>query len=370
MRISSRRLLAVGVGLAAVATTALSAGPLLAHGDTGTNVLSALVTADRTTLTGTDVGTLTVSVHMTSAAEYGVQGSGACLCAFIQTVDSNGNETSQDPQALNHRAVRLALSSGSVFDGVWVGRATVGAINAGDWQVTAVQADGTNGKAAPATTGPPVTISGSHWPELTISMPQRPVTYGMRYVVKGTATWSDTHDPAADLPLHWGAGARTAAADDYDSDLVRSPGDVQYLGAFVPITTDAEGNWSVPAIVPITTSTVSFALDHLGNGYQWASQAVAHGNTARFAIRVAATGRRIHGTIAPRDLAGFTSLNLQRLVSGKWRHVATAQPNDQHASFSFTVNYAGSYRVMAAIEPNSVGVEISPGTSSVERVTA
>lgn len=365
-----KRLLAIIAGLG-LAAGSLATGLSTAHADGVTTVLAASMTADKTELSGTDIGVLTVSVRMVDTSDNGVQSGGGCLCAEIQTVDASGNETSVDPQALNHRVVRLSLSTGSQYDGTWVGHAIVGAINAGDWQIQSVNAGTFTGPVAALTTTAPIAITGSHWPHLKVVMPQTPPPYGTSVVVHGTANWSDTGQPIAGLPLMWGGGLASARPDDLDGHVLSSPPSepTTWVPFFAPTRTDADGNWSVTTRAALFAATINFGLNHLGLRYQWISHATAVGRTAHFIVTATVSGRRISGSVQPHPESSFVKLQLQQLANGHWSDVTTATASFSTGGYHFAVSSSGTYRVVAPSTLAAHDIEIYASATGARKVS-
>ena len=347
-------------GVAAGVAGALPAGGT-ASADGTTMLVGASLTIDKTSLSGTDLAVMTVTVHLKDTS--GLRPDHGCPCAGLQAVDGTGAETALDPEAVNDRDVRLGLQSGTLMDGYWSGHALVGAINAGNWQLTGLNAGSINDYSneqdqrglAPvpgAAFGAEVTFTGSHWPELTLSLPQKPVTYPTTYVVSGSAYWSDTHQPIPNLPLSYEPGERTFQHQALPPRFV---------------TTDSDGNWSAAQRSPVFTAALVFAPSGLSRygGTEWVSQAKATGRTTRYHVTIRHHGLHMSVCLDPSYSVDQELATIQRWSGSAWKNYATWDVLNGCENGYITVP-AGSYR---ATFPTDVDAETVGNTSPTVAVT-
>jgi hypothetical protein len=325
-----------------------------------TMIVGATLAVDKTTLSGLDLAVMTVTVHLKD--DSGVRPNNGCPCAGLQAVDATGTETSVDPEATNNRYVQLSLLSGSLKDGFWSGRTSVGAINAGDWQLTGLNAGSINdyskdqrglaivpGKAF----GAEVSFTGSHWPELTLAIPQTPVTYPATYVATGTAYWSDTRQPIPGLRLSWEPGARA-----------------QQYQATPPayVTTDAEGKFAHIDNQPAFTAAIVFAPEQSQPAWtSWVSEAVATGRTERYHVTLLHHGRHMSVCLSPNIAMDEENATIQWWTGATWRAVSSWDVLNSCENGYVTVTHVGRYR---ATFPTDKDAEIAGNTSAVVTVTS
>jgi len=321
------------------------------------------LTADKTSVSGSDLAVLTATVRLTDPQGVTIP-SGADPAVRLQALDMSGRSAAADPQANNRRDVLLSLASGTDTDGDWVGQVRIGAINAGDWQITGVRGGSLHapndftgfapydGKAA----GAEAVIAGSHWPVLSVSGPATPTASGGSFTVRGRAVWSDTGAPVTSLPVAWAAGAQFAAPD---AQAFFTP----YPGAgFHVAMTDANGVWTATGTTPGLVVTAIYVPQDLGpSGLQWVSGVSTPTKTVKFAVTVTVAGRRISGRVSPNPATYRVDApltQLQKSTSTGWRVIATSNAG---SSYSFTVGSAGRYRVAV---PGQTAAEIATGYSA------
>jgi hypothetical protein len=356
-----RRLVAAFAGLT-VAASPLIFGLQPAHADGSTTLVAATLTTNHSSLSGTALATLTISLHLqdpngvttTTGAtnpDFNVQ----CPCARLQTIASNGSHMTQGPagtQAIDVRAVSLDLTSGSAQDGWWTGRTTVGANGYGHWQLTGVNAGTIVGGTDPnngspgfanvdgASYGADLDLRGEHWPVLTVAGPTRPVNYGVAYVVSGTARYSDTHGGIGGLTL--------AIATPDPQEWPQSPG-------FHHVTTDRDGHWSLKLSTIAFGIGVIFAPNDIAGpdntvSKQYTSIAIDPRLPVRWLVAVSTrTSGSLHtiaARLSPSNVTGPTPVQLQRHSSRGWTVVVT-RTTDVHMKTTFSTRTAGSYRAVA-----------------------
>ena len=345
--------------VAAVATPALSAPP-----NGGTRIVGATVTVDNPTLTGTDIGSLTVSLHLTDSNGIGPTTLGItestsinCPCALVSMVDPTGIAKPVSSQTVTAKYVALQLTAGDATDGTWSGSVPLGAASAGRWALTAVGA-GTlqtelqvfvgrtlypvNGVAM----GAVADITGSNWPVIHFNALPKPVAAGRSWPVSGNVYLSDTKAPLAGLTI--------AVSHRCSFDFGNNPRRF--------ITTDSNGNWRASWPAPVfdvtsgcTAATVEYAVAggagntrEIGNAVSQASSTLPYPElSAYWVASLTARSSRV-----PTTLTGLLPVSsehpgvyLQRRTSTGWAAVAHTTVDYGHRSFSFRITRAGTYRV-------------------------
>lgn len=334
-------------------TTAHAGGP-------STQLLAATLDGNRSSISGTFLATFTVSLHLhddngispTVGASNGDE-SINCPCAKLDTVDSNGKSTAAAhlSRAINERFVALHRTSGTAQDGWWTGTTTVGAAGFGHWQLTGVNAgtlvggtDANNGSPGFATIdgagyGAVFDLAGKHWPVLTIAEPAHPVTYGLAYIVRGTARYSDTKAPIADLKL------AIAQGDPFQWPL--SPG-------LHHVTTDSNGRWSIRLSALTFGTGVLFGVNDIPGAdnrvdKQYTTEAIDPRLPLRWKVQLtlqrSGSRRTFTASLAPNS-QGPTTVRFERRTSSGWS-VVSSRTTNQNMRASFVTSTSGTYRVVA-----------------------
>jgi hypothetical protein len=322
---------------------------------------------DRTSLTGTQLATLTVNVHLVNregvapaeqpvAAGHGV----ACPCAQLSRV-GNG---AVNYLALSTRTMELSLASGTAADGIWSGSTQIGAEDSGTWAVSAIN-DGSwsqwktiDGSAYDAD----VTVTGTNWPEITIDAPTRAVPFGSAYEISGSVTYADSGSPVPDTQLLVEVGNNSQPV----------------FGDVHPVTTDQAGRWQTSATEAVAEITAYFGAveyapesglyDAASFGYLCCPYRVRWG----LSLTAARSGRTrdLIATVTPR-LSG-ADLQLQRFVSRRWIVVDDARRTGHSGSYRFVQRVGGLFRVLVMQTPSpypSTHPFLAGGVSSPVRVS-
>ena len=318
---------------------------------TGTTLAGATLTADRTAVSGVELATLTVTLHLQDAGGVdqapgyiGSNVSATCPCAELQTVDPN------DPEppgigAQDLRAVVLTMTSGTAQDGEWSGSTAIGAPGQGHWQLTGViagtlrQPDNETPSwrnVDGASYGQAVQIIGSHYPIVTISTPTALVPWPKQYQLSGRATYTDTKAPIAGLTL---------------TVLTRFNGQWPLPTAeTAQVTTDNDGYWSLSTNAADGASLVVFGADRVSQsdpnaGVQYTSQAQTGRLCCRWDVSITTTRSGTTRYINVRFSRGASArLRLQRRTSNGWTSVVE-RTGPTTGTFRFSTHTAGLYRV-------------------------
>jgi hypothetical protein len=359
-----------------IATTAILGPSLFAVAATGapsgTTLVGASLTADTTSLTGTQLARLTVTLHLTDAGGVEPQSvtiepgaTATCPCALLD--GDNPFDMSDSDQGMNVRAAPLSLVSGTPQDGMWAGSTTVGSPGHGHWQLAGLIA-GTlrhpEGETPTwyavdgATYEPGVDITGTHRPLLTMSTPKLPVPWPNRYVLIGGAAYSDTGAPIAGLQLSvllvWDGSWPLPTSD------------------LVTVTTDSDGRWSLTTGSAGVASLVAYATEPVSAtepsaGVQFTSGFQA-GACCRWNPMLSVTRA---GTARYLDVhygrGAKARLQLQRRTSSGWQ-ILVSRTGPASGSFRFTTHTAGVYRVRASDPPGIAYPFLRTHTSPAIRV--
>lgn len=340
--------------------------------DGGTQIKSATLTVDKSTLTGTELGTMTVAVQLSDSQGISptqiqltdVNGM-TCPCAQLGITDA------ADMVSGRPVYVPLQLTSGTTMDGTWTGTTTVGASDSGHWVLKAVGA-GTL-KAGPDvwgdfsmypvdgdSLGAATDVTGSNPLVLTVAPLHKAVAVGTAYPASGHVSFSATGDPAAGVNL---VVEPDCMSMNYSRQFARQ------------VTTDSDGNWHTSWAAPIydpfaacDAVAVSFGLvpfeQYGANAVSTAVRVFPNGfSSAYWTLSIRASSAR-----APAVLTGALAIaspsltvTLQRLVSGSWHPVAHQSVGKDGRSYRFPVRSPGTYRVRAA--PTLNGGRIAAGYS-------
>jgi hypothetical protein len=374
----------LGASLAAVAVSAVAAtassGVATAEPNAATTLVAAGLAIDQSQLTGVQLGTFTVSLHLTDSG--GVQQTLGtsngdkvmlCPCARLETVDATGAARPwRQAQAMDVRAVALHLTSGTANDGIWSGTTTVGSAGAGRWQLTGVDAGSIHDGSPPyapsgaptwhdvdgATYGATVDVVGSHWPILSVRIPTTTVAYGNDYRLIGHAVYSDTRAPVAGLRV----GVTDDAPDEWPLDPV-----------YHYATTDKNGLWSVIADDPTDrigalygAVAVPFSADK--HDVQYTAMALVSVRPIHWVVNVTTgTSGRMHLISVRLRPHLATNVQLQRHESDGW-HVVGTHASASNGAFTFSTSRHGTWRVRALlVGPNGDEGKLAPYTSIAVR---
>ena len=375
------------VVVAATATVSTLAGAAVpaqsAPANGGTKLVGAVVTVDKPTLIGTELGMLTVTIHLTdpdgvtptSLGLTDVSGV-SCPCVSLRMDSSTGIAQPVSTQSIQGMVFGLRRTSGDATDGIWSGSAPVGAASAGRWELSAVGAGTLQTEEYPFSgrtlypvngiaMGAYADITGSNWPVIHMNPLPKPVAVGQQWPVSGSVYLSDTKEPAAGVTL---ALSHRCSADTYNNPR-------QF------VTTDSNGNWHTSFTAPVYDPTGGCAgataefgpsegLDKSDpeNAVSAASRFLFYPQkTAYWVASLTAGSSRAPTTLTgvlPPDRYDSPTVYLQRRTSSGWSSVAHVAVAYGHRSFSFRVTRPGTYRVrvsgseiVAAGYSNSVAVQ-------------
>jgi len=317
---------------ASAATSARTGSTVSAASTVPTVLESMSLATTATALTGAQLTTMTVSMHLVDPDGVVPRGGSLadrgwnCPCVWLESLTSAGANFRASPQATGGRLVSLTLTSGTATDGVWVGRTILGAGDAGIWRPTSLDAGdfvstsqepyASSFVAVPAdiTTATALNLRGYDWPLLTVRIPSAVTVVGQRFVITGTAMSSRTHRPVAGLRVVLGAGLMCSPLDHCVGTAVRTSS----TGAFALSSTDFHRFWSALW----AQDAQGFPVNFVQAQRMHVRYAVSLG-----AIRTSAkagSSLSVFGHVTPWvDDLGAARLVLQRFYSGTWHNVGT-----------------------------------------------
>ncbi|NHC43843.1 hypothetical protein [Motilibacter aurantiacus] len=359
--------------VAALATGLAAAPPAAQAAEDDTALTSLVVTVSDDSLVRSELVTLTVQARLTDPdgvthrrGGVGGEAEDDCPCVVLR---ADGGVA---PQAYNVRVVRLRLIEGTPQDGLWSGSAVLGAVNAGRWRATAVNAgdlqlpDLTGAGPQPVPVKrllgvePAVNVRGRDWPLATLVTPKPgSVRAGNAYTVRGTFRYSRSGAPAPGQRL----------------TLRSCIGDLNETGTLLAtVATRADGTWSRRMTKPVGYWCLFFGETNLT--LQPASRIVATRVFARAAVTAKASRRAVDaGTnvaVSGRAI-GASTVRLQRRTGRTWVTVGSTGTGGSNTAGSYTYLLRAtpprpgtwSYRVVGT----GPGV-VMTGTSPVVTITA
>jgi hypothetical protein len=352
---------------ALLALTAVTWMASPAHSDPpaggGTRLVAASLSVDKADLTGADLATMTVAVHLSDPngiAPADMQLTDVngmrCPCVSLGIADSEGLYSPATTQADDSRLLSLLLTSGTATDGTWSASTTVGAANAGHWALNWIAAGSL--KSGPGygsdfgpypvdgdSLGAAVDIAGSNWPVMRVDALHAPVAITTAYPARGYAYFSDSGQPAADLTLDI---STTACPFNYSATYDHR------------VQTDSSGHWHTAWPAPIYDpfaacdgisasfgeTVVGTVANTVSGGSRYAATELV---SAYWTVRLSSASRRAPTTVrgsVPVNTFGV-AVTLQRKVGNSWHPAANVTLGSGSRAFSFAISSSGTYRAVA-----------------------
>ncbi|MBF9131851.1 LPXTG cell wall anchor domain-containing protein [Plantactinospora sp. S1510] len=339
--IEMRPLRIVLAALLFAAAGPLAATPASAAADTAPPTLGDItISPDTVDVAGLDLIPVTVAVRLrdeSGVVQSGEVGGGMTPFVGLQRVSGGSGH--------NLAGGELALTSGTVQDGIWSVTIQVPSTWDGRWEVNHVVADDAVAKRLdvdPRTAGQTVTldVTGTHQPAVSMQFSPDPLVGDGPLTVKGRFYFKDTNRGIPNQPIFFGAdnlcveydatpNGRTAADGTFSKTYPKGDGFLRCVGILRPSNSAFQ-----PAFIVVTS------------GHPRVRPAVTA--TASRTSVTAGTKITISGTALPFGVAG--TVRLQQLRNSSWRTLGSTQVDDRgRYTFDVRPQTAGAnrYRVIS-----------------------